>query len=138
MDVTISYKPNPLLFSSSPLSQTPRLFNNHRPNTKFSRQRPAFRALAASNPSGSDGFSWRTLGRSVRQGSDRFWSKLAESVKKETGFDLEGVNAKASEFAGRVKEGTELERFRTGVLMEFLSWNKWELWKVKISFKSWV
>ncbi|GMN53747.1 hypothetical protein TIFTF001_022881 [Ficus carica] len=132
MDLKLSYKPNPLLFSSSPLSLPKR-----RP--KICRQRPVFRVLAAANPNGSDGFSWQSLSRSLKQGSVRFWSSLSESVKKETGFDLEETNNRVAEFAGRVREGaevsgSELERFRAGVLDEFVNWNKWERWK---DFKSW-
>ena len=128
MDLKLFYKPNPLLFSSSPLSLPKR-----RP--KISRQRPVFRVLAAANPNGSDGFSWQSLSRSLKQGSVRFWSSLSESVKKETGFDLEETNNRVAEFAGRVREGaevsgSELERFRASVLDEFVNWNKWERWKV--------
>ena len=54
--------------------------------------------------------------------------KLAESVKKETGFDLEDANVKVDEFVGRVKEemskaGDELEQFRTKFVPKFVSWN---------------
>lgn len=129
MDLKISYKPNPLLFSTPPLSLT-------KQRHKLYRKRPEFRALAAANPNGSGGFSWRSLSRSLRQGSVRFWSNLGDSVKKETGFDLEEANTRVTEFAGRVRDGvkvsgSELDRFRTDVLAEFVDWNKWQHWKVK-------
>ncbi|PON74433.1 AAA-type ATPase [Parasponia andersonii] len=144
MDLTIiSYKPNPLLFSSAPLTQTipnPILFklpSNYRP--RISRHKPGFRVLAAANSNGSNGFSWLSLSRALQQGSARFWSNLGESVKKETGFDLDNANVKVNEFAGRVREGVkiggnELERFRTDILPEFVDWNKWRHWK---DLKAW-
>ncbi|KAF3946426.1 hypothetical protein CMV_027302 [Castanea mollissima] len=96
---------------------------------------PNFRVLAFANPNGSDGFSWLRLTQSVRRGSEQLWSKLGESAKKETGFDLEDANVKVGEFVGRAKEGVskgqgELERFRTELVPEFVSWNRWERWKV--------
>ncbi|XP_059443168.1 ATP-dependent zinc metalloprotease FTSH 12, chloroplastic isoform X1 [Corylus avellana] len=138
MELTITYKPNPLLFCSAPLTQTsqsPILFKlptKHR--LKISRQRPIFRVLASANPNGSDGFSWLSLSRSVRRGSERFWSKLGESVKKEIGFDLDDANVKVGDFVGQVSEGVrkggaELERFKTELVPEFVSWNRWERWK---------
>jgi len=80
-----------------------------------------------------------SLTRSVRRGSERFWSKLGESVKKEIGFDLEDANVKVGEFVGPVSEGVrkggpELERFRTELVPEFVSWNRWERWKVICEF----
>ena len=91
----IAYKPNPLLFSSAPLthnSQTLILLKLPKnPRSKNSHHRPNFRVLASANPNGSDGFSWLSLTRSVRYGSDRLWSKLGESGKKETGFAWKGL-----------------------------------------------
>nr|QKY65103.1 FTSH protease 12 [Passiflora contracta] len=75
--------------------------------------RPVFRVRSSANPNGSDGFSWN----SVRNGSERFLSKLRESVKRETGFDF-SLN---EDFTG----------FRA---QEFLDWNRLESWK---EFKSW-
>ena len=133
MELTVPYKPNPLLFSSAPLtpnSQTLILLKLPKnPRSKNSHHRPNFRVLASANPNGSDGFSWLRLTHSVRRGSERLWSKLGESVKKETGFDLEDANVKVGEFVGRAKEGVskgrgELERFRTELVPEFVSWNR--------------
>ncbi|KAM1988126.1 hypothetical protein ACFX15_035298 [Malus domestica] len=143
MDLQITFKSNPLLVSSTPFSHTsprPLLFNlptKHRP--KISRQKPTFRVMASVNSNGPDGFSWQSLTRSIRRGSERFWSDFGESVKKETGFDLKEANVTVGEFVGRVgdglkKGGTELERFRTELLPEFVSWNRWERWK---DLKTW-
>ncbi|KAM4080482.1 hypothetical protein ACJW30_11G019700 [Castanea mollissima] len=143
MELTVPYKPNPLLFSSAPLthnSQTLILFKLPKnPRSKKSHHRPNFRVLASANPNGSDGFSWLRLTQSVRRGSERLWSKLGESVKKETGFDLEDANVKVGELVGRAQEGVskgrgELERFRTELVPEFVSWNQWERWK---DIKTW-
>ncbi|TQE08799.1 hypothetical protein C1H46_005647 [Malus baccata] len=95
--------------------------------------------MASVNSNGPDGFSWQSLTRSIRRGSERFLSDFGESVKKETGFDLKEANVTVGEFVGRVgdglkKGGTELERFRTELLPEFVSWNRWERWK---DLKTW-
>ncbi|XP_048425689.1 ATP-dependent zinc metalloprotease FTSH 12, chloroplastic isoform X1 [Pyrus x bretschneideri] len=143
MDLQITFKSNPLLVSSTPFSHTsprPLLFNlptKHRP--KISRQKPTFRVMASVNSNGPDRFSWQSLTRSIRRGSERFWSDFGESVKKETGFDLKEANVTVGDFVGRVgdglkKGGTELERFRTELLPEFVSWNRWERWK---DLKTW-
>nr|XP_017190225.1 ATP-dependent zinc metalloprotease FTSH 12, chloroplastic-like isoform X1 [Malus domestica] len=138
MDLQITYKSNPLLLSFTPISHTsprPLLFNlptKHRP--KISRQRPVFRVMASANSNRSDGFSWLSLTRSIRRGSERFWLDFGEWVK-ETGFDLKEVNVMVGEYLelvgdGLKKGGTELERFRTELLPEFVSWNQWERWKI--------
>ncbi|KAG6687214.1 hypothetical protein I3843_11G059100 [Carya illinoinensis] len=143
MDLIIPCKPNPLLLSAPQLTQTShssflfKLPNKHRLGN--SRQRHFFRVLASSNPNASDGFSWLILTQSVRRGSERFWTKLGESVKKETGFGFEDANVKVGEFVGRVrggvrKGGAELERFRTELVPEFVNWNRWERWK---DLKTW-
>ncbi|XP_068320026.1 ATP-dependent zinc metalloprotease FTSH 12, chloroplastic [Pyrus communis] len=143
MDLQITFKSNPLLVSSTPFSHTsprPLLFNlptKHRP--KISRQKPTFRVMASVNSNGPDRFSWQSLTGSIRRGSERFWSDFGESVKKETGFDLKEANVTVGDFVGRVRDGlkkggTELERFRTELLPEFVSWNRWERWK---DLKTW-
>ena len=53
---------------------------------------------------------------------------------------LEDANMKVGEFVGRAKEGVskgwgELERFRTELVPEFVSWNWWEHWKVILHFE---
>lgn len=65
--------------------------------------------------------------------------KLGESVKKETGFDVEGGNVKVGEFVERIKGDIKkgdaaLTRFRTELLTDFVDWNRWERWK---DFKNW-
>ena len=68
MELTVPYKPNPLLFSSAPLthnSQTLILLKLPKnPRSKNSQHRPNFCVLASANPNGSDGFSWLSLTRS--------------------------------------------------------------------------
>ncbi|BBH01448.1 FTSH protease 12 [Prunus dulcis] len=95
--------------------------------------------MGSANSNGSDGFSWVSLTQSIRRGSERFWSNFGESVKKETGFDLKDANVKVGEYVGRVEGGlkkgrTELERFKTELVPEFVSWNRWERWK---DIKTW-
>ncbi|KAK7842342.1 hypothetical protein CFP56_014094 [Quercus suber] len=69
MELTVPYKPNPLLFSSTPLthnSQTLILLKFLKnPRSKNSHHRLNFRALTSANPNGSDGFSWLSLTQSV-------------------------------------------------------------------------
>ena len=68
MELTVPYKPNPLLFSSAPLthnSQTLILLKLPKnPKSKNSQHRPNFCVLASANPNGSDGFSWLSLTQS--------------------------------------------------------------------------
>ncbi|KAI8011682.1 hypothetical protein LOK49_LG06G00056 [Camellia lanceoleosa] len=139
--------PHPFFFSSSRrtllLNQTPQnllffrpfspLPSNYRP--KLSRQKQLFpRAFASSNPNGPGGFSWLSLSQSIRRGSERFLSKFGDSVKKETGFDLEDVNVRASGLVDRIQEvakngETEFNRFWSELVPEFINWNKWDRWK---------
>ncbi|KAK9991410.1 hypothetical protein SO802_026395 [Lithocarpus litseifolius] len=138
-ELTVLYKPNPLLFSSTPLTHNTQtlilLKLPKNPRSKNSHHRPNFRVLAFANPNGSDGFSLLSLTRSVRCGLEQLWSKLGESRKKETGFCLEDANVKVGEFAWPAKEGVskgqgELEWFRTKLVPKFVSWNQWERWKL--------
>ncbi|KAL6198827.1 hypothetical protein ACLB2K_028615 [Fragaria x ananassa] len=128
MDLTLPHKPNPLLSSSTQLTPKTLLFKlpkTQRP--KLSRKNSIFRVRASANPNGSDGFSWVSLTRSIRRGSEQFWSSFGDSLKKETGFDLKEVNVKVGECLGQA--GAELERFRTELVPEFVSWNRLEHWK---------
>ncbi|OMO89462.1 hypothetical protein COLO4_19749 [Corchorus olitorius] len=140
MEVSIPCRHNPLTFSSLPISKTP-----PQALTFFqlpTRRRLKIRASSSSaNPggSGSNGFSWFSLARSIRVGSEQFWSKFGESVKKETGFDMDEANVRVGELVGRVKEqfrkgDGEFTRFRTELIPQFVSWNRWERWK---DFKNW-
>ncbi|PNT17049.1 hypothetical protein POPTR_010G171300v4 [Populus trichocarpa] len=144
MNLTLPHKQNPLLHSPILLTQTaqnpPILFQlptNQRP--RISRKKPIFRIYSSANGNGSDGFSWPILTRSVRLGTERFLLKLGESVKKETGFDVEGGNVKVGEFVERIKGDIKkgdaaLTRFRTELLTDFVDWNRWERWK---DLKNW-
>ncbi|KAL9389065.1 hypothetical protein Peur_017670 [Populus x canadensis] len=144
MNLTLPHKQNPLLHSPILLTQTaqnpPILFQlptNQRP--RISRKKPIFRIYSSANANGSDGFSWPILTRSVRLGTERFLLKLGESVKKETGFDVEGGNVKVGEFVERIKGDIKkgdaaLTRFRTELLTDFVDWNRWERWK---DLKNW-
>ncbi|KAI5574553.1 hypothetical protein BDE02_10G152100 [Populus trichocarpa] len=144
MNLTLPHKQNPHLHSPILLTQTaqnpPILFQlptNQRP--RISRKKPIFRIYSSANGNGSDGFSWPILTRSVRLGTERFLLKLGESVKKETGFDVEGGNVKVGEFVERIKGDIKkgdaaLTRFRTELLTDFVDWNRWERWK---DLKNW-
>ncbi|KAL6196806.1 hypothetical protein ACLB2K_032419 [Fragaria x ananassa] len=128
MDLTFPHKPNPLLSSSTQFTPKTLLFKlptTQRP--KLSRKNSIFRVKASANPNGSDGFSWVSLTRSIRRGSEQFWSSFGDSLKKETGFDLKEVNVKVRECLGQT--GAELERFRTKLVPEFVSWNRLDHWK---------
>ncbi|KAJ0098539.1 hypothetical protein Patl1_20814 [Pistacia atlantica] len=134
MDISIPFKPNPLLSSSNSLTKAvpfPKR-QTHRP--RISRQNPIFRVYSSANPNGSAGFSWPSIARSIEVGSERFWSNFGQSVKRETGFDFEEANVKVGELVGRVKNGVkkgevEFTRFRTVLVPEFVDWNRWERWK---------
>ncbi|KAM2523991.1 hypothetical protein PS1_030760 [Malus domestica] len=45
--------------------------------------------MVSVNSNGPDGFSWQSLTRSIRRGSEWFWSDFCEPVKKETGAVVE-------------------------------------------------
>ena len=89
MELTVPYKPNPLLFSSASLTHNSQTLILHKlpknPRSKNSHHRPNFHVLASANPNGFDGFSWLSLTRLVRRGLEWLWLKLSESGKKETG-----------------------------------------------------
>ncbi|KAF5728183.1 ATP-dependent zinc metalloprotease FTSH 12 chloroplastic [Tripterygium wilfordii] len=138
MELTVPYKANPLIFSATPPTKilSPSFLNQipTKRRLRYCRQKTLFRVYSSINPNGSDGFSWLSLAGSVRRGSDRFFSRLRESVKQEAGFDLSQSNAKIGELLNGVKEGIKkgealLVRFRTEMVPRFVSWNSWELWK---------
>uniref|UniRef100_A0A5B7C9M2 AAA+ ATPase domain-containing protein n=1 Tax=Davidia involucrata TaxID=16924 RepID=A0A5B7C9M2_DAVIN len=145
MDLTIQHKPNPFHVSSSILllNQTHPNFvpfkslsippSQYRPKL-YRQKRPYIRAFASSNPNGPDGFSWLSLSQSLRRGSERFLSKFGDSLKKETGLDLEDAKVRVAGFVGGVRDVTkkgeaELDRFRSELVPEFINWNKWDRWK---------
>lgn len=146
MEIAISYKPNPLISSSTQLLRRPQSSGLVRFPAKYglrggSRKKPSFRVYASESTSGSSsnnggGFSWVRLTQSLRIGVERIGEKIGESVKKETGFDSEEANARVDEFVGRVKDSVqkgqhELTRFKTETVPSFIDWNKWEHWKVR-------
>ncbi|KAL0306099.1 UNVERIFIED_CONTAM: ATP-dependent zinc metalloprotease FTSH 12, chloroplastic [Sesamum radiatum] len=136
---SLQCRPTPLHFSPENhflvrrvnLSSLPYL--NYR--TKLSRQkRFVISASSASSSSGPEGFSWLRLSQSIRRGSQRFFENLGESLKKETGFNLEDAMARVDEISGRAcdsvrKAQDAVERVNSELLPQFVSWNKWERWK---------
>ncbi|XP_047334391.1 ATP-dependent zinc metalloprotease FTSH 12, chloroplastic-like [Impatiens glandulifera] len=143
MDIKIHYNPNAFQFSSRILvpNQThlklhPRRQQQYAQSPskyrlKLSRQKPSsFRAFASSNPNGSGSFSWSSFYESIRRGSDPYFSKFSQFLKKETGLDLEDTTSKFAGLANRLQEAAkekeaEFDRFRS----EFIDWNKLERWK---------
>ncbi|XP_022149642.1 ATP-dependent zinc metalloprotease FTSH 12, chloroplastic [Momordica charantia] len=143
MDIGTRCRPNELLSPSTSFvqrSQNVVLFTlPAKRRAKCSRQRTKFRVLGSADSNGADGFPWRSFTRSVRRGSEKFWLNFGESMRKETGFDLKHADVKLVEFFGRANErlenlGAEVERFKTEILPEFASWNRWERWK---DLKNW-
>ncbi|EEF48759.1 Cell division protein ftsH, putative [Ricinus communis] len=133
MNLSVPHRQNPLLSPSPFLLQTtpnpillkPRIF----------RKKRSFRVCSSANPNGSDGFSWPSLTRAFRLGSERFLLKLRQSVKKETGFDLEGANVKLGEFVERIKGQAKMgEAELTRLKTDFIDWNRLDRWK---DFKNW-
>ncbi|KAK4398751.1 ATP-dependent zinc metalloprotease FTSH 12, chloroplastic [Sesamum angolense] len=108
--------------------------------TKLSRQkRFVISASSASSSSGPEGFSWLRLSQSIRRGSQRFFENLGESLKKETGFNLEDAMVRVDEISGRASDSVRkaqdaVERVNSELLPQFVSWNKWERWK---DIKNW-
>ncbi|KAK8961459.1 hypothetical protein KSP40_PGU018068 [Platanthera guangdongensis] len=130
---------NPLIPSASHLRNSPPLpqffflpafparKRRSRPNR---RPQNSFRAFASRNEDGSGDFSWEKVSRSLRVGSERFWSKFTESMKKETGFDYN-----PGKLVERVVEVVNtgkgmVDRFRFETVPAFVDWNQWENWKV--------
>ncbi|GMH10683.1 hypothetical protein Nepgr_012524 [Nepenthes gracilis] len=106
---------------------------------KFHHQSLFILASVSRNSNGSDGFSWARLAHSIRRGSDRFMTKLGESVKKETGIDFEDADKRMVRLSLRVQDAAkkcefEFNRFRFELVPEFINWNKWDYWK---DIRSW-
>lgn len=51
-------------------------------------------------------------------------SYLGDSLKKETGVDLQDVNVKALNFVGGFQDSVKKAQ------VEFKNWNEWQKWKV--------
>nr|QKY65085.1 FTSH protease 12 [Passiflora tenuiloba] len=121
MKPTLLSRHNPLL--NPPALLTPaitahrRFLFQFRTSTKrrlwVSSPRLVFRVCSSASSNDSDGFWWD----SVRNGSERFLSKLRKLVKRESGFEL-NLNEEFTRFS----------------VQEFLDWNRLELWK---DFNSW-
>lgn len=60
---------------------------------------------------------------------------MGESVKKETGFDAEDVIVTVDGLSSRAQGSAQdsLDRVNSELLPQFVSWNKWERWKVCLS-----
>lgn len=121
MDIVVSSRPPPFIFSSTSLRRKPLAFTPYQLPLRRRRgnapKKIIFRIHSSANQGGVDGFSWPSLAASFRHGVERFWLKLRESVKKETGFDLEEANVKVDKS-----------------MQEFVNWNRWERWK---DIKNW-
>ncbi|KAL3627120.1 ATP-dependent zinc metalloprotease FTSH 12, chloroplastic [Castilleja foliolosa] len=114
-------------------------YRNHWP--KLSRQKRSIISASSSSSSsnGPQGFSWPHLLQNIRRGSQRFFENLGESVKNETGINLDDVKDKLEELSGEArysarKAKDKLERVNSELLPQFVSWNKWERWK---DIKNW-
>ncbi|CAI9787839.1 unnamed protein product [Fraxinus pennsylvanica] len=143
MEVTpIQCRPNPLFFSSKNLhflrrrTLPPLYYRNYKLN--LSRQRRLIISASSSsdiNPGGPpEGFSWVPFSQSIRSGSQRFLEKLGESVKKETGFDLNSAKDRVNELSGWMQDSIQksrdgMERVNSELVPQFINWNKWERWK---------
>ncbi|KAL2467036.1 ATP-dependent zinc metalloprotease FTSH 12 [Abeliophyllum distichum] len=139
MEVTaIQCRSNPLFLSSENLhflrrrTLPPLHYRNCKP--KFSRQRrfgiSASSSLDSNSGGPPEGFSWVRLSQSLRRGSQRFFEKLGEAVKKETGFDMESAKDTVNGLSSRIqKSQDELERVKSELVPQFINWNKWERWK---------
>ncbi|CAA2991897.1 ATP-dependent zinc metalloprotease FTSH 12, chloroplastic [Olea europaea subsp. europaea] len=73
----------------------------------------------------AQGFSWVRFSQSIRSGSQRFFEKLGESVKKEIGFDLDSAKV---ELSGWMQDSIQksrdgLERVNSELVPQFINWN---------------
>ncbi|XXG69002.1 hypothetical protein AAC387_Pa06g1970 [Persea americana] len=141
MEVAVSARPYPLpfpsFFSSNP--PNPFLTKPFPPPPKHNQKRLkhkrlVFRASASGDPNGSDAFSWPSVSRSIRRGSERALSNLSESLKRATGLDLEPANRNISGLVDGFwdavrKEESAFNRFRFELFPAFVDWNRLERWK---------
>ncbi|KAK4439554.1 ATP-dependent zinc metalloprotease FTSH 12, chloroplastic [Sesamum alatum] len=112
-------------------------YRNYRP--KLSRQKRFIIAASSASSGGPEGFSWLRLSQSIRRGSQRFFENLGESLKKETGFNLDDAMVRVDEISDRARDSARkaqdaVERVNSELLPQFVSWNKWERWK---DIKNW-
>lgn len=146
MDIKIHYRPTLLRSAPTLLNRNSSnlvIFKPLPPPSQqrkhFPRKQPIFLASSSGNTNESEGFSWPSFTRAIRRGSERLLSKFSESVRKETGFDVEDANVRITGFLARVKEAgqkgeVELNRFRSELVPEFVEWNRWDRWK---DIKNW-
>ncbi|EYU27570.1 hypothetical protein ABFS82_13G145300 [Erythranthe guttata] len=112
-------------------------YRNSSPN--LSRRKRSVISASSSSSSGPQGFSWLRLSQSIRRGSLRFFQNLGDSVKKETGFNVDDVLVRFDGLSGRAGNSARnaqdsLQRVNSELLPQFVTWNKWEKWK---DIKNW-
>nr|XP_043629710.1 ATP-dependent zinc metalloprotease FTSH 12, chloroplastic [Erigeron canadensis] len=117
MDLKVQFRPNQF-YSASCTRKEVILLNKTHPNLVFvpfssykriKGRKPKFCVYASVDPDGSE----------TGSGLTRFKKYLEDSLKKETGFDLQDASFKISEFKDSF--------FKSRI--EFLNWNKWDSWK---------
>ncbi|KAH9293417.1 hypothetical protein KI387_041378, partial [Taxus chinensis] len=121
----------------------------YRPLLKYNSRQNILIIRAINDEEASDinekpnNFNWSKAGQAFGRGTHRFYQKFQRGLKKETGLDIEGVNAKLGEVAREVQVATEplrqksiqtAEKLRFELWPRFLAWNRLELWK---DFKQW-
>ncbi|CAM8882511.1 unnamed protein product [Rhodiola kirilowii] len=133
MDFTVQCTTNPLFIHSSPTFVP---FKSLPPKSTFFRRRQSPRrrhllVVSASQNPNPDAFSWPNLSNSLRRGSERVLTKFTESVKRETGFDVQNAFGEAVEAGASAwrKVEDELERFRDEVVPGVIQWNDLQRWK---------
>ncbi|KAL8195826.1 hypothetical protein R6Q57_025579 [Mikania cordata] len=135
MDLKIEFRPNKFCFSH-PSSFSRKgfiLLNQTHPNLLFlplnrynriKRRKPLFRVSASGNPDGpEDGSGWTRLSQSIRRNSEILLSYLGDSLKKETGVDLQDANVKISGYMGEIQDSLSKAQ------IQFRNWNEWQRWK---------
>ncbi|KAK9077658.1 hypothetical protein SSX86_005995 [Deinandra increscens subsp. villosa] len=135
MDLQIEFRPNKpcLSHSSSCTTKGFILLNQTHPNLVFlplhrhnrvKSRKPIFRVSASVNPDGPQDSSPLTrFSQSIRRNSEALLNYFGDSVKKETGVDLQDANAKLSGFVGEIQDS--FPKAQT----EFKNWNEWQRWK---------
>ncbi|CAI9263169.1 unnamed protein product [Lactuca saligna] len=132
MDLKIQFTANKFYLSSC-TRRGVIIFNQTHPNlvllplpryNRIKRRKSGFRVSASVNPDGSeDGSAWTKFSRSIRRSSEVLLDKFGDSLKKETGFDLQDANARISGFVGGTQDSV------LKYLTQFSAWNDWQRWK---------
>ncbi|XP_071730321.1 ATP-dependent zinc metalloprotease FTSH 12, chloroplastic-like [Rutidosis leptorrhynchoides] len=135
MDLKIHFRPNKFDLSSSPSATSKQviLLNKTYPNlgilslprySRFTRRKANFRVKASDDPNGSEDVSgWTRFSQSIRRNSEALLQNFGDSLKKETGVDIQEANVKISGFVGEFQDSFLKSR------IEFLNWNQWPQWK---------